>query len=130
MEALADDVAFGAFEAGDLFADNDFDIKAKVRANGSATGTADFVFGAEFSSLWGADFVTLKCEIESGIVLEDGTVILEGTSHEQDFAGGVVVFEEFTPFEIVVDPAGLFTLRWCELPTLALEIANGHLKVK
>jgi len=130
MEAMADDLAFGAFEEGDLFADNDFKIKAKVKADGSASGTAAFVFGEEFSSVFGADVITLECEIDTATVLEDGTIVLQGQAFEQDFAGGAVIFEEIAPFEILVDSTGLFTLRWCLLPAFDLEITKGHLKAK
>ncbi len=126
MTATADDVAFGAFVEGESFADNQFKIKVKVHADGSASGTAFFDFGEEFSNIWGLSRMTLKGKIDSGEVLGDGTVVLQGTSYEKDFAPGVV-FKETSPFEIIVDPSGdSFTLRWCELP--ALDFA-GHLSV-
>ena len=130
MEATKKDKVFRAFKKGDLFVDNDFKIKGKVNADGSASGTATFVFGEEFSNLWGADVVTLTCEIDTGTVNEDGTVVLQGLSFEEDFAYGIVIFQEITPFEIIVDPAGWFTLRWCALPVFDLEITNGQLTVK
>jgi hypothetical protein len=55
---------------------------------------------------------------------------LQGISFEEDFVDGVVTFEELSPFEIEIDSEGLFTLRWCKLPALDLEITKGHLKVK
>ena len=130
MTATADDTVFGVFAEGDLFVNNDFEIKADVHTDGSASGNATFRFGEEFSNPWGADVMTLKCEIETGTVGEDGTIVLRGISFEEDFVDGVVIFEELTPFEIVVDAEGLFTLRWCALPPLDLEITKGHLKVK
>ncbi len=105
-----------AFVQGDSFTDNHFKIKGKVYADGSASGTADFVFGEEFSTSYEVDLITLKCEIDTGTVVEDGTVVLQGFSFEEDFINGVVVFEELSPFVIAVDPNGLFTLRWCQLP--------------
>ena len=89
-----------------------------------------FVFGEEFAAIWGADAMTLECEINTGTVYEDGTVVLQGLSFEEDFVDGVVTFEELSPFEIIIDPSGSFSLRWCEIPALALEITKGHLKVK
>lgn len=130
MEATANDEAFGAFEEGDLFAGNHLLMVGKVHSDGSARGFANFVFGEEFSALWGADVVTLKCEIDTGTVSEDGTIILQGISFEEDFLDGVVIFEEITPFEIVIDSAGLLTLKWCELPAFELEITKGHLMAK
>jgi len=130
MLATADDTVFGVFAEGDLFVDNHFAIKADVHPDGSASGNATFRFGAEFSNAWGADIITLKCEINTGTVGEDGTIVLQGISFEEDFVDGIVTFEELSPVEIVVNPDGLFTLRWCQTPALALEITKGHLKVK
>ena len=130
MVATADDDVFGAFEEGDSFADNHFKIKGNVNADGTANGIAHFVFGEEFSAIWGADVITLECEIDTGTVYEDGTVVLQGLSFEEDFVDGVVTFEELTPFEIIIDPAGSFSLRWCAIRAFALEITKGHLKVK
>ena len=110
------------------FQDNHFAIKAKVDANGFATGTAHFVFGDEFSNAWLVDAMTLDCEIDTGSVSEDGTVVLQGFSFEVDFDEfGAVVFEELTACEIIIDPAGSFSLRWCAIPALNV---NGYLKVK
>ena len=130
MVATADDTVFGVFAEGDLFVDNHFAVKAEVHTDGSASGKATFRFGAEFSNAWGADVMTLKCEINSGTVGEDGTIVLQGISFEEDFVDGIVIFEELSPFEIVVHADGFFTLRWCLLPSLALEITKGQLKVK
>ena len=75
--------------------------------------------------------MTLECEIDTGSVSEDGTVILQGVSFEEDFDEfGEVIFEELSPCEIIIDPAGSFSLRWCAIPALNLEITQGHLKVK
>jgi hypothetical protein len=131
MEATADDTVYGVFEEGALFADNHFKIQGKVNADGSANGTAHFVFGDEFANAWGADAMTLECEIDTGSVSDDGTVVLQGSSFEEDFDEfGNVIFEELSPFEIIIDPSGSFSLRWCALPALNLEITKGHLKVK
>ena len=130
MVATGDDAEYGVFEEGEIFSVNHFEIKGKVNADGSASGSATFVFGEEFSNPWGADVITLECEIDTGTVNEDGTIVLQGISFEEDFLDGETTFEELSPFEIVVDPAGLFTLRWCKLPTLDLEITKGHLKLK
>jgi hypothetical protein len=130
MLATADDTVYGVFAQGDLFVDNHFAIDGDVHADGSASGDATFRFGEEFSNPWGADVITLKCEIETGTVGEDGTIVLQGISFEEDFVDGVVTFEELSPFEIEIDSEGLFTLRWCKLPALDLEITKGHLKVK
>jgi len=130
MVATADDTVYGASHQGDSFADNHFKIQGKVNADGSASGHATFVFGDEFSMIWGAEVITLQCEIDTGSVSEDGTVVLHGTSFEEDFVDGVVTFEELSPFEIIVDPSGTSSLRWCQTPALALEITKGHLEVK
>ena len=120
-----------AYPINTEFKKNHFGIKAKVHADGSATGTARFVFGDEFANAWGADAITLECEIDTGAVSEDGTVVLQGSSFEEDFDEfGNVVFEELSPFEIIIDPAGSFSLRWCATPALNVEITKGHLKVK
>lgn len=120
-----------AYPINTEFKNNHFTIKAKVRADGSATGTARFVFGDEFSNVWGAYAMTLECEIDTGSVSEDGTVVLRGSSFEEDFDEfGNVIFEELSPCEIIIDPAGAFSLRWCAVPALDLEITKGHLKVK
>ena len=130
MTATGDDEAFGAFAAGDTFGANDFRIKCNVDADGSAEGTASFVFGEDFAALWGADIVTLECEVTNGTIDDDGNVVLQGLSIEEDFADGVLIFEEVTPFEIVIDSAGTATLRWCLLPAFELGITKGKLKVK
>ena len=130
MVATADDDVFGAFEEGDLFADNQFKIKGNVNADGTANGIAHFVFGEEFSAIWGAHVITLECVIDTGTVAEDGTIVLQGMSFEEDFVDGVVTFEELTPFEIIIDPSGSFSLRWCAIPALDLEITQGKLKDK
>jgi len=130
MVATADDTVYGVFKGGDIFAKNTFAIQANVHPDGSASGNATFVFGPEFSTPWGADVITLKCDIDTGTVGEDGTVVLQGISFEEDFVDGVVIFEELSPFEIIIDPSGSSTLRWCKLPAFDLEITKGHLKVK
>ena len=131
MVATADDTVYGVLKEGDLFTDNHFEIQGNVNADGFASGNATFVFGDEFANAWLADAMTLECEIDTGSVAEDGTVVLQGFSFEQDFDEfGNVIFEELSPFEIIIDPAGSFSLRWCALPALALEITKGHLKVK
>ena len=127
MEAIADDVEFGAFSAGDLFNDNTLKINANVKTDGSASGKATFVFGTDFSSLWRADVVTLECNIDTATIDEDGTIVLQGLAFEQDFAGGIVIFEEIAPFEIIIDSEGSFSLQWCLLPAFDLEL-NGLLK--
>jgi hypothetical protein len=130
MVATADDDVFGAFEEGDSFADNHFQINCRVNADGTANGIAHFFFGEEFSAAWGLDGMTLRCNIDTGAVSEDGTIVLQGLSYEKDFAPGIV-WTETTPFVIVVDPAaGLLTMRWCELPFLALEITEENLTVQ
>ncbi|HXJ58168.1 MAG TPA: hypothetical protein VNU68_16045 [Verrucomicrobiae bacterium] len=116
-----------AYPINTEFKDNHFAIKANVHADGYATGTARFVFGDEFSNAWLVDAITLECEIDTGSVSEDGTVVLQGFSFETDFDGfGNVVFEELTPCEIIIDPAGSFSLEWCSIPALNV---NGHLEV-
>ena len=120
-----------AYPINTEFRDNHFTLKANVYANGGATGTGRFVFGEGFSNAWLVDAMTLDCEIDTGSVSEDGTVVLQGFSFEVDFDEfGDVVFEELTPCEIIIDPAGSFSLRWCAIPALNLEITKGHLKVK
>ena len=117
-----------AYPINTEFRDNHFAINANVHADGGTTGTARFVFGGEFSNAWLADAMTLECEIDTGSVSEDGTVVLHGFSFEQDFDEfGNVIFEELSPCEIIIDPAGSFSLRWCAIPALDI---NGHLKVK
>ncbi len=130
MVATADDVVFGVLAEGDSFAENHFEINCRVNADGTASGIAHFFFGEEFSAAWGLDGMTLRCNIDTGAVSEDGTIVLRGLSYEKDFAPGVV-FTETTPFVIVVNPAaGLLTMRWCELPFLALEITEENLTVR
>jgi hypothetical protein len=120
-----------AYPINTEFKDNHFAIKANVYANGLANGTAHFVFGHEFANAWGADLVTLVCEMGTGSVSEDGTVALQGFSFEVDFDEfGAIVFEELSPFEIIIDPSGSFSLRWCATPALNVEITKGNLKLK
>src|SRR5215475_15546527 len=117
-----------AYPAGTEFKDNQFKIKANVHAGGFANGTAHFVFGDEFANAWGAAAMTLDCNIYMGIVHEDGTVVLEGFSFEQDFDElGNIIFQELSPCEIIIDRTGLFSLRWCGIAALNV---NAHLKVK
>ena len=130
MVATADDTVYGVFAQGALFVGNQFAIKGDVLADSSASGDATFLFGKEFSNPWGADVITLTCQIETGTVGADGTIVLRGVSFEQDFVADVVTFEELSPFEIVIGPGGAFTLRWCKLPTLDLQITKGRLKVQ
>lgn len=130
MIATADDVFFGAFEEGQEFDDNHFKIKATKREDGSVSGAANFVFGIDFAELWGADLVTLDCEVSDIVVLEDGTVVLSGISHELDYFEGEVIFEEYTDFEIIVDPTGATTLRWCALPAFDLVLTRGRIKAQ
>jgi hypothetical protein len=117
-----------AYPVNTEFKDNHFAIKGNIHAGGFANGTAHFVFGHEFANAWGADFITLECDIYMGSVSEDGTVVLQGFSFEVDFDEfGNVVFEELSPCEIIIDPSGSFSLRWCAIPALNV---NAHLKVK
>lgn len=119
-----------AYVTGDGFTDNHFAIKGNVHADGSASGAAHFAFCGEFPAAYGVDLITLECEIDTGTISQDGTLVLQGVSFEEDFIDGVVIFEELSPFEIVIDPAGSFSVRWCAIPALDLEITKGHLKVK
>jgi hypothetical protein len=120
-----------AYPINTEFESNRFAMKANVHADGGVTGTARFVFGDEFASAWGADAMTLECEIGTGFVIEDGTIFLRGSSFEEDFDEfGNVIFEELSPCEIIIDSAGSFSLRWCATPALNVEITKGHLKVK
>jgi hypothetical protein len=130
MASTGPDEAFGVIEEGYPYPRNGFRINGTVYADGSASGAAFFDFGEEFSAEWGADYIELTCEIGSGTVSEDGAVVFQGLAFEQDFLDGVVIFKEYTPFEIVVDAEGLFTLQWCALPPFNLEITKGNLKVK
>src|SRR4051812_49169915 len=101
-----------AYPINTEFKDNHFTVKVNVHADGSANGAAHFVFGNEFSNAWLVDAMTLDCEIDTGSVGEDGTAVLQGISFEVDFDEfGDVVFEESTPCEIIIDPAGTFSLR-------------------
>ena len=117
-----------AYPVNTAFKNNHFAIKGSVHGDGSATGTARFVFGDEFAIAWGADAITLECDFDTGSVSEEGTVVLRGSSLELDYDElGVVIFEELSPCEIIIDPAGFFSLRWCATPALNV---SGHLKVK
>jgi hypothetical protein len=117
-----------AYPVNTKFEDNHFAIKADVHAGGFSNGTAHFVFGHEFANAWGANAMTLDCDLYMGAVRADGTVVLQGFSFEQDFdASGNVIFEELSPCEIIVDPAGSFSLRWCGIPALNV---NGYVQVK
>ena len=131
MTATGDDPLLDppAFNDGDVFCDNHFEINCRVNADGSANGTAHFVFGKEFSEAYELEGITLRCNSDTGTVSEDGTVCLKGLSYEKDFAPGVV-FTETTGFVIVVGPNGVFTLRWCMLDDFELEIKEGSLTVE
>ena len=97
MLATADDTVFGVFSEGDLFVHNHFAIKAEVHTDGSASGNATFRFGAEFSNAWAADVMTLKCEINSGTVAEDGTIEAIRIADAPGFALGVQWHAEYDP---------------------------------
>ena len=117
-----------AYHVNTAFRDNHFTIKAHVHADGFGNGSAHFVFGTEFANAWGAAAMTLDCNIYMGIVHQDGTVVLRGSSFEEDFDEfGNIIFEELSPCEIIIDPTGSFSLRWCGIPALNV---NAHLQVK
>ena len=120
MEATADDTVYGVFKKGDLFADNHFEIKANVNADGSASGNATFVFGDEFSNAWLADAMTLECEIDTGSVGEDGTVVLQGFSFEQFHYGksGSLIGAE------VMDSENIRMREGCKDSHLSLKAAH------
>jgi hypothetical protein len=107
-----------------------------VRADGSARGQVNFLFGEPFSSVWGAlpgvDLIRLRGEITAGAVAANGSVTLRGQLTEVDYSDGDVVFvEENVPFEIVIPAGGGdFTLTWCLLPVFGLEVTHGKLNVK
>src|SRR5262249_53271484 len=94
-----------AYHVNTAFRDNHFTIKAHVHADGFGNGSAHFVFGTEFANAWGAAAMTLDCNIYMGIVHQDGTVVLRGSSFEEDFDEfGNIIFEELSPCEIIIDP--------------------------
>jgi hypothetical protein len=109
-----------------------FAIAGVVRADGTASGAAEFVFSRPFAQVFDADVIFLSCKITGGKVHSDGTVTLTGISHERDFVHGQgLVFEEIIPFEIVITDDGEFTLHWCELPgDFAIEVTRGRLSVR
>ena len=116
-----------AYPVNTQFTDNHFAIKADVHAGGFSNGTAHFVFGTEFANAWGAAAMTLDCNIYMGTVRKDGTVVLQGSSFEQDFDElGNIIFEELSPCEIIIAPTRSFSLRWCGIAALHV---NGYLKV-
>src|SRR5262245_10833252 len=84
MASTGPDDVFGVIEEGYPYPGNDFRIQGQVYADGSAGGTASFVFGEAFSAEWGADVIELICEIETGTVGEDGTVTFQGLAYETD----------------------------------------------
>src|SRR5262249_21155553 len=109
-------------------------LAAVLRADGTAHGTINFVFGPAFSQLWGAvpgvDTIRLSGAVTAITVAEDGTVSLEGLTTEKDYArgGGIAFVEENIPFRIVLHAdSGQFALQWCELPTFELALSDGNL---
>ena len=122
MTATGD--AFDVVHKDATYADNQFRIKAKINADGSASGIAFFDFGEEFSNLWDAERATLKAKIQHGEV-QNGAVVLRGTSYQKDFAPGVF-FRETTDFTMTIDPSGSFSIQWCMLPAFQ---TDGHVTV-
>ena len=126
-----------------------FAISAVVNNDGSAHGTARFVFPVQFSQKWGAlpgvDLMNLKGEIASGSANGDGSVELNGPFIETDYDRGQgIVYEEdsretgATPLRIVVSGSPgskQFTLSWCAfIPpngngVFTVEVTKGTLKV-
>lgn len=114
-----------------------FGLTGRLRADGSAGGVVNFLFGPAFGQAWGAvpgvDGIHLHGRITSFTAAADGTVTLEGRLSERDFARGrgVVFAEEDIPFRIVLRSGSTgFTLQWRELPTFALEVTDGDLNVR
>lgn len=87
---------------------------------------------------------------ESGTELESNPALTPDRSYERQWAHSVLenvrsklrsefvesgrtdVFDALHvyPCEIIISPAGSFSLRWCAIPALNAEVARGHLKVK
>jgi hypothetical protein len=109
-----------------------FAIAGAVQADGTATGAAEFVFGRAFSHVFDADVIFLACRITGGTVNPDGSLTLTGTSHERDFVlGQGIIFEEISPFEMVITGDGEFTLTWCAFPgEFDVEVIRGRLSVR
>lgn len=114
-----------------------FGLAAVRRADGSADGVLGFAFGPAFGQAWGAvpgvDRIQLLGRVTSFTVAADGTVTLAGLLTEKDFArrGGVAFVEKDVPFRIELRPGSTnFTLQWCELPTFALAVTDGDLRIR
>jgi hypothetical protein len=116
-----------------------FGLSGVIVPDGSARGHVNFVFPLPFAEAWGAvpgvDRIHIAGRVTSGEVLGDGTVVLEGTLTERDYARGrgVVFIEENVPFRIEVGGGlGPQTLRlqWCLLPAFSLAVTDGTLRIR
>lgn len=115
-----------------------FGFAGVVYADGTASGHINFVFPRPFAEVWGAvpgvDRIHIAGRVTSGEVLGDGTIVLEGTLTERDYARGlgVVFLEENVPFRIElgggIGPGGL-RLQWCLLPTFPVVVTDGNLAI-
>lgn len=115
-----------------------FGLSGVVFANGSANGNVNFVFPPTFSEVWGAlpgvDRIHIVGRVTSGHVLEDGTVVLEGTLTERDYTQGlgVVFIEENVPFRIEIgggQGSQTLLLQWCLLPIFPVAVAQSNLSI-
>ena len=115
-----------------------FGLSGVVAPDGTANGHVNFVFPLPFADAWGAvpgvTRIHIAGRVTSGEVLNDGTVVLEGTLTERDYTSGqgVVFLEENVPFRIELGGGqGPQTMRlqWCLLPVFPVTVTDGSLQI-
>jgi hypothetical protein len=112
-----------------------FAINGVLNSKGSAHGSVNFVFGPEFSAVWGAapgvHTIHVWGQVTSITVGDDGTIHLAGTATEVDVLPGEgKLVSENEPFEVVITGPGQFTFQWCELPVFEFDVTTGNLVVR
>ena len=104
-------------------------ISASLNPSGGAHGSVNFVFGPDFSEVWGAEPGVHSIHVVgkvASMTVANGEITLAGTAIETDIAPGrrPLVFPN-EPFEIVISAPKEFSLQWCALPSFDVEMRTG-----
>ena len=109
-----------------------FAISASVDPQGNAHGTANFVFGPDFSAIWavapGARSIHVRGKVTS-MTAGAGTITLGGNAaiETEIFPGAQKIVFTNEPFEVTVSGPDQFTFWWCEVPVLQFDVLTGQL---